>query len=123
MKKLYSLLITGSLLLIFADIAFCQQKLVSDKNKKDLDALSSKAGSSFSRSQQQAFSLAKSRGWMLHRKTKKGGIQVLQGVNKRGFPVYFATDDNIISAATTNTNTVQPGGSLGLNLSGSSVRF
>lgn len=121
MKKLYSLLITGSLLLIFADIAFCQQKLVSDKNKKDLDALSSKAGSSFSRSQQQAFSLAKSRGWMLHRKTKKGGIQVLQGVNKRGFPVYFATDDNIISAATTNTNTVQPGGSLGLNLSGSSV--
>ncbi len=46
---------------------------------------------------------------------------VLQGVNKLGFPIYLITDDNIISAATTNTTAVQPGGSLGLNLSGSST--
>lgn len=54
-------------------------------------------------------------------KTKNGGFLSLQGVNKLGFPVYLITDDNIISAATTNTTAVQPGGSLGLNLSGSSV--
>ena len=121
MRKFYFLLITGCLLLIFADKAFCQQPLVPADKKKELDAISAKANSLFAKSQQQALLLAKSKGWMVHRKTKKGGIQVLQGISKRGFPIYFTTDDNVISAATTSTNTVQPGGSLGLNLSGSSV--
>jgi len=85
-----------------------------------LDAISVKANSLFIKNQQQAVALAKSKGWVLSRRTKKGGIQVLQGINRRGFPIYFTTDDNVISAATTSTNTVQPGGSLGLNLSGSS---
>jgi hypothetical protein len=35
--------------------------------------------------------------------------------------VYLITHNNVTSAATTRTNTVQPGGSLGLNLSGSST--
>lgn len=120
MKKIYSFLLTGFLLIFFAGLAFCQQPLVSANNKKELDALSAKASASFIKSQLQALSFSKSHGWMVRRKTKKGGVQVLQGINKHGFPTYFATDDNIISAATTNTNTVQPGGSLGLNLSGSS---
>jgi len=120
MRKLYSLLFTG-LLLLLADTAFCQQQLVPADKKKELDALSAKAGSDFIRNQQQAVSFAKSHNWVISRKNKKGGILVLQGINKRGFPVYFTTDDNIISAATTGTNTVQPGGSLGLNLSGSST--
>ncbi|MDO3626985.1 S8 family serine peptidase [Mucilaginibacter sp. BT774] len=120
MKKRYSLLLTCVLGLIFANTAFCQQPLVSADKKKELDAISVKANSSFARSQQQALSLASSKGWIVSRKTKKGGIQVLQGISRRGFPIYFTTDDNVISAATTSTNTVQPGGSLGLNLSGSS---
>jgi len=120
MRKLYSLLLTG-LILLLADTAFCQQPLVPADKKRELDALSAKAGSDFIKSQQQAVAFAKSHNWVISRKNKKGGIQVLQGINKRGFPVYFTTDDNIISAATTGTNTVQPGGSLGLNLSGSST--
>jgi len=120
MKKLYSLLLTGILVLIYANVAFGQQPLVSADKKKELDAISVKANSLFVKSQQQAFALARSKGWILSRRTKKGGIQVLQGINRRGFPIYFTTDDNVISAATTSTNTVQPGGSLGLNLSGSS---
>ena len=120
MKKLYSLLLTGILALISANAALCQQPLVSADKKKELDAISLRANSSFAKSQQEALSLAKSKGWVIRRKTKKGGIQVIQGISKRGFPIYFATDDNVISAATTNTNTVQPGGILGLNLSGSS---
>jgi hypothetical protein len=119
MRKLYSLLFIG-LLLLLAETAFCQQGLVPADKKKELDALSAKAGTAFVKNQQQAISFAKNHNWVIRRKTKKGGIQVLQGVNKRGFPIYFTTDDNVISAATTNTNTVQPGGSLGLNLSGSS---
>src|SRR3569833_1024058 len=120
MRKLYCLLLTG-LLLFLADIAFCQQPLVPADKKRELDILSAKSGPAFIKNQQQAISLAKSHNWVVSRKTKKGGIQVLQGINKRGFPIYFTTDDNVISAATTSTNTVQPGGSLGLNLSGSST--
>ena len=120
MKKFYSFLITGVLLLIFAANAFCQQALMS-ANQKELDDLSAKSNALYAKSHLQAISFAKSHGWMIRRKTKKGGIQVLQGTTKRGFPIYFATDDNVISAATTNTNTVQPGGTLGLNLSGSST--
>jgi hypothetical protein len=119
MKKLYSLLITGVLLLICVGNAFCQQSLVSAANKKELDDLSAKSNTLYAKGRQQALSFAQSHGWAVRRKTKNGGIMALQGINKRGFPVYFVTDDNIISAATTNTNTVQPGGSLGLNLSGS----
>lgn len=119
MRKLYSLLVTVCLSLFFAGVAFCQQPLVSADKKKELDAISAKANSLFVKSQQQALLLAKSKGWVVRRKTRKGGIQVLQGITKRGFPIYFTTDDNVISAATTSTNTVQPGGSLGLNLSGS----
>jgi len=120
MRKLYSLLFTG-LLLLLADTAFCQKTLVPADKKKELDALSAKAGADFIKNQLQAISFAKSHNWVISRKNKRGGIQVLQGINKRGFPIYFTTDDNVISAATTNTNTVQPGGSLGLNLSGSST--
>jgi hypothetical protein len=98
---------------------FAQQP--SAANQKELTALSSKANATFLKNQQQALSFAKSKGWVIRRKTKKGGIQVLQGINKLGFPIYFTTDDNVVSAATTNTNAVQPGGSLGLNLSGSSA--
>ncbi|MBS1521061.1 MAG: S8 family serine peptidase [Bacteroidetes bacterium] len=120
MRKFYSLLLSG-LLLLLADTAFCQQPLVPADKKKKLDALSSESSSAFIKNQQQAISFAKSHNWVIRRKTKKGGIQVLQGISKLGFPIYFTTDDNVISAATTNTNTAQPGGSLGLNLSGSSA--
>ena len=45
---------------------------------------------------------------------------VLKGTDPLGFPMYFKIFSNVISAATTQTNTVQPGGALNLNLSGSS---
>jgi hypothetical protein len=120
MKKRYSLLVTGVLLLIFTKSAFCQQPLVSANNKKELDDLSAKSSSLYFKGRQQALISAKNHGWVVRRKTKRGGIIAIQGVNKQGFPIYFSTDDNVISAATTNTNAVQPGGVLGLNLSGSS---
>jgi hypothetical protein len=121
MKRFYSLFITGVLLLVFAGNAFCQQSLVPAAHKKELDDFSAKSNALYIKGRQQAFSLAKSHGWPIRRKTKNGGLLALQGTNKRGFPIYFVTDDNVISAATTNTNKVQPGGSLGLNLSGSSA--
>jgi hypothetical protein len=68
-------------------------------------------------------SLAAKKGWPLTIKSKKGRLAYLQGVNSTGQPVYVTTTDNIISAATIQTNTLWAGGSTGLNLSGSSANM
>ena len=74
-------------------------------------------------SYQKLVALAKQKGWRFTRKGPNGGTVLLVGVDARGFPIYFTTNDNIISAATIRTNTIQPGGSSGLNLNGSSTNM
>ncbi|MDB4999319.1 MAG: hypothetical protein JWR76_396 [Mucilaginibacter sp.] len=100
---------------------FAQQELVNAAKKQQLDQLALSAGQNFTSGYQKALALAPSRGWAIRRQTKTGNLVSLQGVNKQGFPVYLITHNNTISAATTATNTVQPGGALGLNLSGAST--
>src|SRR5947199_1865786 len=97
---------TGIFLFFITGEAFCQQALVSPDKKKELDALSAKANTTYISAHLKALTLARTYGWPVSRKTKNGGFLSLQGVNKLGFPVYLITDDNIISAATTNTNAV-----------------
>ena len=121
MNKLYTAIICSFLILCFAGSAFSQQTLVSDAKKKELADFSVKLNDIYLSSRQRAYALAKTHGWFTQRKTKNGGIITLQGVTKLGFPIYRTTYNNIIAAATTGTNQVQPGGSLGLNLSGSST--
>ncbi|HTI59831.1 S8 family serine peptidase [Mucilaginibacter sp.] len=121
MRISFTSIVAFFLLLIAGDAFAQQQVLVTPDNKKSLDVLTAKANETFRANHQKAISLAKAHGWLLSRRTKNGGLVSLQGVNSLGFPVYLTTDNNIISAATTNTNTVQPGGLLGLNLSGSSA--
>jgi len=120
MKKCYSAVITGILLFIFIGDAFGQHQLVTDAKKKALHDLSLQKNALYASSHQQALAQAAIHGWKVRTKTKDGGVKSLQGLNSKGFPIYLKTYDNIISAATTQTNAVQPGGSLGLNLSGSS---
>ena len=120
MRKCYSAIITGILLFIFTGDAFGQHQLVTDAKKKALHDLSIKKNALYASSHQQALDQAAIHGWKIRTKTKNGGIKSLQGLNSKGFPIYLKTYDNIISAATTQTNAIQPGGSLGLNLSGSS---
>jgi len=121
MRIRFTSILTGIFLFFVTGEAFCQQVLVSPDKKKELDAISAKANTTYLSAHLKALTLAHIYGWPISLKTKNGGFLSLQGVNKLGFPVYLITDDNIISAATTNTTAVQPGGSLGLNLSGSSV--
>jgi len=109
------------LLLCFACKTFGQQVLVTDAKKKELSDLSVRTQNQFSINHQKALDLAKIYGWPVIRKTKNGGLVLLQGVDSKGKPIYLMTFDNIIAAATTQTNAVQPGGSLGLTLSGSST--
>lgn len=108
-------------LLLNAGDSFCQQRLVTAEKKQQLEQLSATAKANYTNVHSKALALAKKHGWITTRKTRNGGLVSLQGVNRKGFPVYLITHDNITSAATTNTNAVQPGGSLGLNLSGSSA--
>ena len=120
MRKSFTFL-TAVFLFLICTGAFGQQKLVTDQNKRSLAAIATNTKAAHLVNKQKALSLARSHGWIITRKTKDGGVVSLQGVNKRGFPLYLITHDNIISAATTNTNAVQPGGSSGLNFSGSST--
>jgi len=120
MTKLYTAIITF-LLLCFAGETFGQQKLVTDAKKGELAAFSARVNSLYLANHQQALQLAKVKGWPVLRRTKNGGLISLQGVNSLGFPIYLITDNNTTAAATTQTIAVQPGGSLGLNLSGSST--
>ncbi|MEO7214777.1 S8 family serine peptidase [Mucilaginibacter sp.] len=101
--------------------AFAQKPLVDAAKKQELNRISIQANQAFITGQQKAVSLAKVRGWSIRSKTKTGNLKTLQGVNSLGFPVYLVTHNNTISAATIGTNAVQPGGALGLNLSGNST--
>ncbi len=66
---------------------------------------------------------AKQNGWPLIMRGKHGNVAVLRGINAQGHPQYVTVVENIISAATIRTNTLQPGGNTGLNLTGSSANM
>jgi hypothetical protein len=100
--------------------AMAQRPLVTDANRQQLNIINVNANSEFLQGRQRALALAPNRGWAIRRQIPNGGILSLQGIDSLGFPVYLVTHNNTIAAATTGTNQVQPGGSSGLNLSGSS---
>jgi hypothetical protein len=121
MNKLYTAICTCFLWLCATVPTFAQQPLVSDVKRAALTTFATQSQASYQTNRSRALSLAASRGWRLQRRTRGGNLASLQGVNSMGFPVYLITHNNTTSAATIGTNTVQPGGSLGLNLSGSST--
>ncbi|MCO5934027.1 S8 family peptidase [Mucilaginibacter sp. RB4R14] len=123
MGKFYSAILLNILLFCCISPAIAQQQQIPvDAVKKSrLDALAISSRANFTTGYQRALALAPQNGWAIRRVTKAGNLIALQGVNSHGFPVYLITHNNTTAAATTGTNTVQPGGSLGLNLTGSSA--
>jgi Subtilase family/GEVED domain/Secretion system C-terminal sorting domain len=69
----------------------------------------------------QLFTLSQQKGWPMVMKGKNGRVAILTGIDESGYPLYTTTFNNITAAATIRTNTLWPGGSTGLNLSGSSA--
>ena len=118
MNKIYTAIIACFLLLFAADV-FGQQQLVTDAKKRELDSLSTQLNSNYLTAHTRALALAQIYAWPASRMIN-GKVVSLQGVNTLGFPVYLITHNNTDAAATTGTTQVQPGGSTGLNLSGSS---
>ena len=121
MGKFYAAFLFIILLFSCVSPVLAQQQMVDLAGQKELRNLSVTAKQTFSVGHTKALSLAALRGWTVLRKTKQGNLVSLQGVNQLGFPIYLITHNNTTAAATTGTNTIQPGGSLGLNLSGSST--
>lgn len=122
MPKFYRLYLPVILLLVLgAQSGYTQKLLVSEAKRQELQSLSTQLNSVFETNHQAAIGLAQRNNWPVNQQKKNGTIIRLQGTNSLGFPVYLKTDNNTTAAATTNTNAVQPGGALGLNLSGSSA--
>lgn len=105
----------------FSTITIAQKPLLTESKKQELQVLSGNLDQTFRAAHQTALGIAQRNGWPISRIQKNGSVIRLQRINELGFPVYLKTDNNTIAAATTNTNAVQPGGALGLNLSGSSA--
>jgi hypothetical protein len=105
---------------LYFNSAQAQQPLVSESKKAELSTLSQVYNQQYQTRKLKLQNLATKNNWKFSRKRKDGGLSSLHSITTLGFPVYVRTDDNIISAATTHTNLVQPGGSLNLGLSGSS---
>jgi hypothetical protein len=109
------------LFLVSVNHVFGQQILVTEAKRQELNSIASKFDSTYIKDHQKAILQANARGWVINRRTRNGGLFSLQGLNALGFPRYLTTHNNTTAAATTGTDKVQPGGSTGLNLSGSST--
>ncbi|RYZ49118.1 MAG: peptidase S8, partial [Sphingobacteriales bacterium] len=72
------------------------------------------------RNHEQLIALARQKGWDTVITRSNGYISILAGVDDFGLPLYLATENNIVAAATIGTNKLWAGGSAGLSLSGSS---
>ncbi len=112
------LLLILTLLMSIVSMSGLYAQVITDKNllarmskdfkaREDLDFAKAKA-------------LAKQKHWFITKRTPNGGLISLVGVDALGNPKYVATYNNTIAAATTSANQLWPGGSSGLNLSGSS---
>jgi len=64
--------------------------------------------------------LTKEKGWTTGKTFEDGTVIQLMGVSPTGQPLYYTTH-NVDAARTTSTDRVQPGGDLGLNLSGTGM--
>ena len=103
-------------------VAFSFISTASSQVKTNLSVLRESALRSQAKYQEMSArlaSLARQRNWPLTITLKSGNRAVLYGISTKGMPLYVTTNQNIISAATIGTNQLWPGGSTGLNLSGS----
>nr|MBC7612037.1 S8 family peptidase [Pseudopedobacter sp.] len=97
-----------------------QSKLVTDDQYNSLQKLAISFKKNSDQNRAKAFSLAKENNWTTFRVERDGTIISLQGVDDLGYPIYLTTFNNTTAAATTRTNSMYQGGSLGLSLNGSS---
>ncbi len=111
-------------LLLFLFLGFQFSSSAQTETRLDeLKVFSKKLAEKYKQEKVEIEKLAKKKGWPLKMKINDGGTAMLTGIYPNGLPEYTATDENIIAAATISTDQLWAGGSLGLNLDGSSANM
>ncbi len=90
-------------------------------NSVALQKIATSADKDYKETYAKALTLAKKHGWVIEKTYADGTHMSLQGLDKRGLPIYYITYNNTRAATTTNTDQLWAGGLLGLNLSGASA--
>src|SRR6187402_260171 len=106
------------LVILFLSVLFTQAQVTTDRAV--LQHASQMKATQERDIRRMVLSLAAQHGWPLTLKSRTGRLAYLRGLSRTGHPIYITTNDNIVSAATIRTTSLWPGGSTGLNLSGSS---
>ena len=122
-KIFYQYTFAAFLTMLVAVNAMAQKPLVTAEKKAVLDQLSVSLENTYQANLKKAMALAPQNNWVIRKKYKNGTVIALKSISSLGFPLYYRSYNNTTAAATTRTNTVQPGGVLGLNLSGSSTNL
>ena len=117
MKSLLTLV-----MILFSTVLSLAQRseLYNDVQQKKLDILSTELNTKYKSNYQKAVKMAKLKGWAIENDLGNGRIMRLQGLDETGQPLYLMTESNANASATTRTNQLYSGGSLGLTLNGSS---
>ena len=97
-----------------------RKEFYNDAQKKKLDILSQELDTKYKTNYQKAVKIATQKGWAIESDLGNGRIIRLQGIDETGQPIYLMTESNASAAATTRTNQLYSGGSLGLSLNGNS---
>jgi len=114
------LLLTITVLLFSITVSFAQKDLYNDIQKRKLTNLSEEISSQYKINYQKALKVARQKGWQTEGSFGNGKTFRLHGIDATGHPLYIATESNAAAAATTRTNQLYSGGSLGLSLNGNS---
>ena len=122
-KSFYKYIAAAFLPLLYVVSAMAQKPLVTSQKKAELDQLSASLENTYNANLKKAMALAPQNNWVVRKKYKNGTVISLQRISSLGYPLYYKSFNNTTAAATTRTNTVQPGGALGLNLSGSGTNL
>lgn len=112
--------LTFAILLISATFSFAQKDLYNNVQKSKLARVSKEIKLQFSTNYQKAMKVATQKGWKTEGDLGNGKFFRLNGIDETGHPLYIATESNANAAATTRTDQLYKGGSLGLSLSGGS---
>lgn len=90
---------------------------------RQMERLSAEMDKAERESMLKTIELARKNNWILGETRSDGRVVRLRGVNSIGEPLYDITDNNSQSANASRTNSLYNGGSLGLNLNGSSTQM
>ena len=97
-----------------------QQKIVEKYDLRKLEELKNQFQKEYDENHAKVLELAKENNWPLQIRKANGGFSELIGVTPQNTPLYFTTN-NAGVVTTSRADKLQPGGSLGLNLTGSGM--